>query len=327
MAKYLYTFIGIMAFLLLCRYWGCSANGNFTGREYMPDMAHSQAYEYYSPSRSVNMADGEVVNISMDGLRSSREPVAGTIPRGFMPYHYPNTPEGYEAAGKGYLNPRNSQHLETFALSEATKNSKMYTDFLAKGKTAYETNCAVCHGNKGASDGPIVASGAFPPPPALTSANLISLPDGKMFHSIHYGRNNMGSYAPQLSKEERWEVISYIKDMQADFIVADYNGKLASDPAGANKTKATKEAVLRTILGLNTYNPSNPVFNTGESIAAVIDVNEPAVQFVPSELDKIVDKPLNKGQSIALNNVFFKSGSAELRSESVLELNKLISFE
>ena len=30
---------------------GCQAGGEWTGREYMPDMAHSNAYEYYSPDR------------------------------------------------------------------------------------------------------------------------------------------------------------------------------------------------------------------------------------------------------------------------------------
>ena len=37
------------------------------------------------------------------------------------------------------------------------------------------------------------------------------LPVGKMYHSITYGKNLMGSYASQLTPEQRWEVICYIQ--------------------------------------------------------------------------------------------------------------------
>jgi hypothetical protein len=39
--------------------------------------------------------------------------------------------------------------------------------------------------------------------------------EGTMFHSVTYGKNMMGSYASQLSTEQRWMVIHYIKEKQA----------------------------------------------------------------------------------------------------------------
>jgi hypothetical protein len=40
------------------------------------------------------------------------------------------------------------------------------------------------------------------------------MPEGKMFHSITYGRNIMGSYASQLNPEERWKVIMFVQTLQ-----------------------------------------------------------------------------------------------------------------
>jgi mono/diheme cytochrome c family protein len=40
------------------------------------------------------------------------------------------------------------------------------------------------------------------------------MPDGTMFHSITYGKNNMGSYASQLTREQRWQVIKYVRTLQ-----------------------------------------------------------------------------------------------------------------
>jgi hypothetical protein len=57
---------------------------------------------------------------------------------------------------------------------------------------------------------------------------LKDLPEGKIFHSLVYGKNvAMGSHASQLNKEERWLVTQYVKylqnggRMQRDVVVAD----------------------------------------------------------------------------------------------------------
>ena len=40
------------------------------------------------------------------------------------------------------------------------------------------------------------------------------LTDGKIYHTITYGVNAMGSYASQLSPEERWKVVQYVHQLQ-----------------------------------------------------------------------------------------------------------------
>lgn len=186
----------------------CQADGNYTGTEYMPDMVHSQAYEVYVPgpgnrdfSNQPDILTETPFDVFADG-KVAREPVSGTIPRGFKPYPYQNTDEGYEASAS-LVNP--------YAYASA--------DDLAVGKKHYTTYCGVCHGESGKGDGSISASGPKSGPFAgiinYYSAAYLQMEEGKMFHSMHYGKNNMGSYASQLSKEERWKIVSYIKSMQA----------------------------------------------------------------------------------------------------------------
>ena len=37
---------------------------------------------------------------------------------------------------------------------------------------------------------------------------------GKIYHSIMYGLNAMGSHASQLSPDERWKVVMYVQQLQ-----------------------------------------------------------------------------------------------------------------
>ncbi len=197
----------VLFFTCIAAYFlgACQANGDFTGREYMPDMTHSKAYEPYVEGRTV-MIDGDSVQLFPNN-QAALKPVAGTVSRGYVPYYFEDTAEGYEEAGRALVNPLDAYDKTV----------------LEQGKIAYEINCAICHGAKGAGDGPIVKSGAYPaPPPSYFREDILVLPEGKMFHSVHYGKNLMGSYASQLTKEERWKVIAYIKNMQAEKIAKDY---------------------------------------------------------------------------------------------------------
>lgn len=178
----------------------CNTDAEHPGYIYFPDMTYSQAYETMTP----NPVYGDSVTQQL--------PVYGAIPRGFQPFHYENTISDYARAATDLTNPM-----------EATEAN------IAEGKYFFEIYCAICHGEKGEGNGHIVQLEKFPAPPTYFNDYMLNLEDGKMFYSIHFGKGLMGSYASQLTQEERWKVILYINQMQDDFVGA--NAPAAEAPA------------------------------------------------------------------------------------------------
>ncbi|WP_341870046.1 c-type cytochrome [Solitalea agri] len=163
----------------------CSKVKRDPGMEYAPQMYRPVAYN--PDQKNTVFADG----------KTAQTPVEGTIPTNYEVFHYPHTPEGYEAAGAELKSP----------LAHTKENFE-------EGKRLFVNMCSHCHGKTGMADGNVVAKAGFPAPPAYNSALLKDLPEGKMFYSITYGKGAMGSHASQLSKEERWKIIQYVQFLQ-----------------------------------------------------------------------------------------------------------------
>ena len=68
----------------------------------------------------------------------------------------------------------------------------------------------VCHGEEGKGDGPI--AGKIPTPPAYRSERVLAFPPGRIFHIITKGGTRMPSYAAQLAADERWMVVTYVRN-------------------------------------------------------------------------------------------------------------------
>lgn len=157
-------------------------------------------------------------NTNFENKITAQTPPEGTTPIGYERFEYENTTEAYELAGAEMVNP-----LE---INDAN---------LKKGDALFQAYCAVCHGADGKGDGPITQDRwvedsrgkrdleNFPPPPSLAKSDKASssrgglmseLTDGKIYHTIYYGHNSMGSYASQMNPEERWQVIMYVNKLQ-----------------------------------------------------------------------------------------------------------------
>jgi hypothetical protein len=130
-------------------------------------------------------------SVFKDGI-GMQKPVEGTVSREFMPYPYSGKPDD---AAEYLVNPL-----------PVTK------EVLDEGKSKYLTFCSPCHGNFARGDSRL--QGQFPNPPTLHSDKVRSWPDGRIYHVITEGQNAMPSYAPQLSPEERWVIIRYIRVLQ-----------------------------------------------------------------------------------------------------------------
>jgi mono/diheme cytochrome c family protein len=117
-----------------------------------------------------------------DGL-TLRAPVPGTIPRGWTP--------------PGDANPFSS-------------NDRAALD---RGKAVFTNFCQPCHGADALGKGPVVLHG-FPPPPPLPRGQTQGKSDAELFEVVTKGVITMPSYASQLSFEDRWKVILYVRSFR-----------------------------------------------------------------------------------------------------------------
>jgi mono/diheme cytochrome c family protein len=168
----------------------CVRDPKQPGREYMPDMAHSVAYDAGSPNP-----------LYASGATNQLPPV-GSIAVGKYTYPLSNTPEGYEKAATSITNPF------TFSDDEIKK----------EGKKLFTIYCIVCHGEAGDGQGHLVQIDKYPAPPSYFTPDLLSKPDGQRYHTIMYGKGMMGSYATQLEHRERWLVLEYVRLLQNDYL-------------------------------------------------------------------------------------------------------------
>jgi mono/diheme cytochrome c family protein len=181
-----YIVLGSAAITVMSFFASCDKmDPNSAGVEYMPDMYRSPSYETNAYTTFMG-----------DSVMANRLPVPGTIARGYMPYTLTNDTTGYGLAGRTLHNPLPNT-----------------PEIVEEGKVIYGKFCIHCHGPNGKGDGPV---GKKMPgqPPAYDDAGHKDLPEGKMFHTITYGKNMMGSHASQLSVEQRWKVIRYVQTLQ-----------------------------------------------------------------------------------------------------------------
>lgn len=87
------------------------------------------------------------------------------------------------------------------------------------GKAQFGIYCAPCHGYSGEGDGMVNARASklgqgWVPPTNLHEARLRTMPAGEIFNTITNGIRNMQPYGSQISPEERWAIILYIRALQ-----------------------------------------------------------------------------------------------------------------
>lgn len=202
---------GTFAAMLVAGFTSCGTKDvNSPGLEFMPDMYRSPSVEVYGTS----VIDGDTT------WSSQFLPVKGTISRGYIPYVYQNTPDGYEQAGL-YL-----------------KNPIVYSEQVEKeGEVLYSKFCVHCHGASGAGDGKVALK--LPGAPPSYSGPLKNLPEGKIFHSITYGKGLMGNHASILTQDERWKLVYFVQKLQGPKTVA--IDSIAASKTLAMATDSTKK--------------------------------------------------------------------------------------
>jgi mono/diheme cytochrome c family protein len=93
----------------------------------------------------------------------------------------------------------------------ATNPTPVSRASLENGRKQYSINCAVCHGDTGAGNGPVVQYGMAGI--SLVNDRVRGLADGYIYGMIRNGRGSMPSYN-RIEELDRWDVVNYLRALQ-----------------------------------------------------------------------------------------------------------------
>ena len=154
--------------------------------QYFPNMYESVGYKTYQESDAFP-----------NGIQAQL-PVEGSVPRGWQPYEYEDSNEGYESA--------------KLTLKSPLVNNE---ENLKNGKKMYDIYCSVCHGSKGDGQGILMEREKFLGIPSYADRDIT---EGSIYHVLMHGINLMGSHAGQVDDEERWQIAQYVLKLREDLI-------------------------------------------------------------------------------------------------------------
>jgi mono/diheme cytochrome c family protein len=141
--------------------------------------------------------------------RSARPIVEGTIARGQL------HEDTYFYTGKIGSNPGD---VMPFPVTK---------EVLDRGRERYNIYCAPCHSRVGDGNGYIPSRGFSRMPPSYHTPRLQKAPLGYFFDVMTNGFGIMPDYASQVSPEDRWKIVAYIRALQLS-----QNATTADVPAG-----------------------------------------------------------------------------------------------
>jgi len=128
--------------------------------------------------------------------RSSRDPVPGTVARGQL-YDDDALYRGLNAEG-------------SFVSQLPVELSAA---LLVRGQQRFDIFCSPCHSRVGDGRGMIVQRG-FKAPTTFHDPRLRAVSVGYLFDVITSGFGQMSGYASQVSTQDRWAIVSYIRALQ-----------------------------------------------------------------------------------------------------------------
>jgi mono/diheme cytochrome c family protein len=144
--------------------------------------------------RQVKVKPQEASAFFADG-RGSRPPVPGTIAQGQLDA---DSPFATGADGGMYV-ARNPLPLDE--------------KVLARGQERFNIYCAPCHDRTGMGRG-IVSQRSSWLAGNLHDDRIKAMVDGELFQVITYGRRTMPGYRFQISEQDRWAIVAYVRALQ-----------------------------------------------------------------------------------------------------------------
>jgi len=141
--------------------------------------------------------------------RSARPLVEGTVARGEL------HDDTYFYTGKIGPNPGD---VMPFPVTKVV---------LERGRERYNIYCAPCHSRLGDGNGFVPSRGFTRRPPSYHIPRLQKAPLGYFFDVMTNGFGIMPDYASQISPQDRWDIVAYIRALQLS-----QNASMGDVPAG-----------------------------------------------------------------------------------------------
>jgi mono/diheme cytochrome c family protein len=87
---------------------------------------------------------------------------------------------------------------------------------LAAAQQTFSDNCVLCHGEKGLGDGPGAKTIKVKPANFTDPKLQASETDGSLFWKMSNGRGPMPAWKDELTDQERWQLVNYIRKLGKD---------------------------------------------------------------------------------------------------------------
>ncbi len=139
---------------------------------------------------------------------TSQLPVPGTVARSTPIQTLTGPVFPYEDA------PVNTGHLTGTTNFIENNPLPITAALLRRGQQRFTINCSPCHGATADGNGMPKKLGAMAVVANLHDKRIVEMADGELFFVITNGRNNMGAYGANITVEDRWAVIAYLRALQ-----------------------------------------------------------------------------------------------------------------
>ena len=179
--------------------------------EILPDM--DQQAKVKAQAASAFFADGV----------GSRRPVTHTVPMGF---DLPKAPAADKTAPPAYGFSNGTDYYSTGKMGDFYGDGfpaevKVTPEFIERGAHKFTVNCVICHGATGNGKGitsryGILNAFNFQQPGNDDPANATAYrPNGAIFDVISHGKGLMGGYGANITVQDRWAIVAYIRTLQS----------------------------------------------------------------------------------------------------------------
>lgn len=175
-----------------------------------------------------------------DGL-SARQPVAGTVPRGYLREDVEfftgkkrgATPGSQSTTGLQTTPGNQSAGANAYPDDVEILPIPVTEESVNRGRERYNIFCSACHGLTGYGDGIVVRRG-FRRAASFHDERLLEAPVGHFFDAITNGWGAMPSYASQIPVQDRWAIIAYVRALQLSQRTQPNSTPAAPSPSPAN---------------------------------------------------------------------------------------------